>query len=325
MKGLDFKYDEYKPNTEVSWYFLAKKLMFKGFYDDAIYACNFALKINPSFAGAISLRDKIINAKQKDQRLQIERKKVIKERKEYKKKPPSKYTSYDEKMRKIRKRLNKHTSKRAEREETLDEKMEKVKERVEELKMEGSEYIESKNQIEKKPKKELEKDIRESEGKAIQIKEINKERTEPKTYLNNKKIDIGEHKFVIDGANVARYSDYGEDSIGRVDKLQTLIKTLDFIGITDYLVFFDRKLFYKIDDQEEYEKLLERPDFLEITGGTQADHYILQYAKKENAFIISNDAFREFYEVFGGDWIREKRITFQFINGDLFFDKIALI
>ncbi|MBD3216046.1 MAG: hypothetical protein GF311_25765, partial [Candidatus Lokiarchaeota archaeon] len=77
--------------------------------------------------------------------------------------------------------------------------------------------------------------------------------------------------------------------------------------------------------QKEYETLLNRENFIETTGGTQADFFILQYAKKEDAYIISNDMFRDFYEMYGEEWLVEKRIAFEFADDNLFFDKIAII
>ena len=101
-----------------------------------------------------------------------------------------------------------------------------------------------------------------------------------------------------------------------------MIKKLNSFGIKNYKIICDRSLFYTIDNQEEYSELIENDSFIETPGGTEADFFILKFAKEIDAFIISNDMFKEFYKFFGKNWIKSKRITFKIIEGLLFFYKI---
>ncbi|TXT62440.1 MAG: hypothetical protein BAJALOKI3v1_580018 [Promethearchaeota archaeon] len=347
MKGVNFRYDDYKPNTEISWYFLAKELMLSEFYEDAIYACNFALKINPSFEGAFTLRNKIRDIKQQTPKL--------KARQKVKKKPPkgpprkklkveketSRYELYDQRMKKFQDRFKQlksvETQEKGE-EESLDKRMEEARKRLEMLKLEDSDvYFESKKQISDTDADEgEEKDYFMESKKEFDIQNLSsgqtqneKPKPEPEIYLGNTRCELKDITFVIDGANLALYdadtNDKDDIVKGNVWRLEVLIDTMKSLGISDYLVMFDRALIYKIDEPDAYEQLLKKENFIEVTGGTQADNFILQYAKKENAYIISNDMFRDFYEVYGRDWIVEKRIAFQFVNDFLFFDKISVI
>jgi len=334
MKGVPFDYDEYKSNTEISWYFLAKQLMFEGLYDEATEACNRALSLNPSFEGAFTLRRKIKNA-------------YCFPRKHEERGPPKRQISpekdtekkyLDERMKEIQQRVQRSdVVKKEAPEESLDARMEKTRKKLDKLKLdESDEYIEPQNDLKaKNPEIEHgEKEKKENAGEkwtqenVVDGKKSSKGwqvKSEPRTFFCGKECDLQEFTFVVDGANLARHSDYHEESIGRVERIKILIETLESYGISDYYVFFDRNLVYNIDNQKEYEKLLNQENFIETTGGTQADFFILQYAKKEDAYIISNDMFRDFYEMYGKEWIVEKRIAFEFADDNLFFDKIAII
>lgn len=53
----------------------------------------------------------------------------------------------------------------------------------------------------------------------------------------------------------------------------------------------------------------------QVPSGTNADHYILKLAEEEDAKILSNDAFREFYDEFRD--INSRRIPYKFTNGKI--------
>lgn len=139
--------------------------------------------------------------------------------------------------------------------------------------------------------------------------------------INNDNHKLEECSFVIDGANVARECNYGINR-GSISNIQGLFDKLEHYQIDNYQIICDRSLNYTIDDPKEYTKLIEAGKIIESPGGTEADHFILKYAKDNNSFIISNDLFREFEPIYGKDWIRSRRISFKFINDKLYFDKI---
>ena len=140
-------------------------------------------------------------------------------------------------------------------------------------------------------------------------------------YINNDNHKLAECSFVIDGANVARECNYGINR-GRISNFQGLFDKLEHYQIDNYQIICDRSLYYTIDDRKKYIELIEEGKIIESPGGTEADHFILKYAKDNDSFIISNDLFREFETIYGRDWIRNRRISFKFINDKLYFDKI---
>ena len=65
-------------------------------------------------------------------------------------------------------------------------------------------------------------------------------------------------------------------------------------------------------------KLIESPE------GTRADPFILQYAFEKDGYIISNDKFKQFHSIFNKKWIEKRRISFRFIDNELYFDKLMI-
>jgi len=140
-------------------------------------------------------------------------------------------------------------------------------------------------------------------------------------FLNNNYHKLEDCNFVIDGANVAREGTKGKNG-GIISNFHMLFDKLRSFQIENYLIICDRSLNYTIDDPKEYSELIKTGKIIETPGGTEADHFILKYAKNNDAFIISNDLFKEFEFIFGKEWIRSKRISFKIINDKLYFDKI---
>lgn len=129
--------------------------------------------------------------------------------------------------------------------------------------------------------------------------------------------------FVIDGANVA-LSKKNSNKKGLLKSLRILEKKLNSFSIR-YKILCDRSLQYMIDEKSKYRALVDMGKIIETPAGTQADNFILNYAKENDAFVISNDRFKDFYNIFGNKWIKKKRITFTFIDHSIFFDRIYFL
>ena len=140
-------------------------------------------------------------------------------------------------------------------------------------------------------------------------------------YIDGECYQLEECFFVIDGANIALANKNNDDE-GRLANLYLLIEKLRSLGIKNYKILCDPSLNYRIDNKEKYSELNKNKIFYETPAGTEADLFILQYAKLNNAFIITNDMFRKHYVRFGEEWIRKRRITFSFIDDVLFFDRL---
>lgn len=314
-KGVDFSSTEFKPSSEVSWHQLSKALLVSSLFEDSLYAINRALSINPGFHAAILLRIKIT--------LIIKEKEKIKSTKSESKTDPNKdieKDTYYERFKKLQeKRTKRLDGPENQKELTIEERFKKLQEKYKKRSMqiddtldfeptkpvEPVEPVKPQEPITEKPKKPL------------------------KQYSTDKKLicidgryhKVDECNFVIDGANVARES-ISDKKGGKISRLDKLSEKLDSFGITKYVILCDRSLFYTIDNKREYKLLIKNGRVFETPGGTEADHFILNYAKENNSYIISNDMFREFRKFFGSAWLKERLITFKTIKDRLYFDKI---
>ena len=77
----------------------------------------------------------------------------------------------------------------------------------------------------------------------------------------------------------------------------------------------DASLRHEIDEKEKFNNLLEEGKVAQVPSGTTADHFILKIAEEEDAKILSNDNFREYYDEFRD--INSRRIPYNFVNGEV--------
>ena len=300
-KGVDFSSADFKPNSEVSWHQLSKALLISSFYEDSLDAINRALSINPSFSAAVILRNKI--------------KLFIKETEKLKSAETEiKTDTYYKRFKKLQDKRKKLLDEpKYEKESTIEERFKKQQEKFKKRSMQIDDTLDF------EPTKPV-------EPQKSRIKEPHKPLTQFSAdkkliYINKKYIKIDECNFVIDGANIAREG-ISDNNGGKISKLYKLFKKLNSFGITKYIVLCDRSLYYTIDNKKEYNYLVKNGRVSETPGGTEADHFILQYAKENDSYIISNDRFKEFRNFFGSAWLSKHLITFKFIKDNLYFDKI---
>ena len=138
---------------------------------------------------------------------------------------------------------------------------------------------------------------------------------------NNKYDEVNNCYFVIDGANIA----YEEKTIKNKPKFSNIlmaIRKMEILGINQYTIICDRSLYYRIDDKKKYKQDVKEKKIIETPEGTPADIFVLQLAHEKNAYIISNDKFKDFYPIFEKKWINDKRISFRIIDDNIFFDKL---
>ena len=96
-------------------------------------------------------------------------------------------------------------------------------------------------------------------------------------------------KAIVDGSNVA-FSTEGERP-----RLRNIILVRDKLreeGMEPILVV-DAALRHKIDDAAGLERLVDAGEIKQAPAGTDADHFILMFARELDAAIVSNDRFKD--------------------------------
>ena len=125
----------------------------------------------------------------------------------------------------------------------------------------------------------------------------------------------GEGYILIDGANVMHN---GKEK-PRLANLELVLKKLRDEGFS-YLVFTDASTRYKLEDGNEkkrFEKLLRKPHVRQVPAGTQADVWLMQYAKDMPlSKILSNDRFEEWTKEYPSVFAHPDRFVTFLIDED---------
>ena len=94
---------------------------------------------------------------------------------------------------------------------------------------------------------------------------------------------------LVDGSNVA-HSIEGEPP--HVANLIAIREKLREEGLEPIIVA-DAALRHQIDDPQRYEKMIDDGMVRQAPAGTDADYFILSFARELNACVVSNDRFRD--------------------------------
>lgn len=99
---------------------------------------------------------------------------------------------------------------------------------------------------------------------------------------------------VVDGSNVAHSSE------GDRVRLGNIVAVCDKLREEGYepLVLADAALRHQIDDKPAYERLVDSGEIRQAPAGTDADYFILAFARELDASIVSNDRFRDRQKAF---------------------------
>jgi hypothetical protein len=96
-------------------------------------------------------------------------------------------------------------------------------------------------------------------------------------------------RVLVDGSNVAHSS---EGDKGRLSNITAVCDKLRAEGY-EPVVLVDAALRHQIDDRLEFERLVDSGAIRQAPAGTDADYFILSFARELDASIVSNDRFRD--------------------------------
>ena len=114
---------------------------------------------------------------------------------------------------------------------------------------------------------------------------------------------------LVDGSNVAHATEGGE---ARLDNIQLVMRKLSDAGLKPFIVA-DAALRHQIDDKAAYEKMIDDGVVHQAPAGTDADYFILSFAREMGARILSNDRFRDRATEFAEE--RDRIIRYMIVNG----------
>jgi hypothetical protein len=126
----------------------------------------------------------------------------------------------------------------------------------------------------------------------------------------------GESKVVlVDGSNVA-HSTEGEKPL--VANLLAVRDKLKEEGLQP-IIMADAALRHQIDDPKVYEDMIESGSVRQAPAGTDADYFILSFARELGADIVSNDRFRDRIKQFPE--ARERVIRYMIVNDEVVLER----
>jgi len=122
-------------------------------------------------------------------------------------------------------------------------------------------------------------------------------------------------KAIVDGSNVA-HSTEGEKA--RLRNIELVVAKVKEDGM-EPIVVSDAALRHQIDQAEKYEALIDGGEIRQAPAGTDADWFILSFARELDAYIVSNDRFRDRQESFPD--ARDRMIRYMIVEDEVVFEK----
>jgi hypothetical protein len=120
---------------------------------------------------------------------------------------------------------------------------------------------------------------------------------------------------LVDGSNVAHA---GEGNGPRLGNIMLVMDRLAEEGY-DAVVVVDAALRHQIDDGHRYEELVEAGRLRQAPAGTDADYFILSFARELDASIVSNDRFKDHLGAFPE--ARDRVIRYMIVNDEVVFER----
>ena len=119
---------------------------------------------------------------------------------------------------------------------------------------------------------------------------------------------------VVDGSNVA-HAGHGSARLANILIVRDKLVEQGF----EPLIVADAALRHQVDDHAGYERLVEEGSVTQAPAGTDADYFILSFARELGAAIVSNDQFRDRSRQFAE--VRNRVIRFMILADEVVFEK----
>jgi len=120
---------------------------------------------------------------------------------------------------------------------------------------------------------------------------------------------------IVDGSNVAHSS---ERERALLENIRLVCQKLVEEGY-EPIVVADAALRHQIDDQPAFEQLVEDGKIRQAPAGTDADYFILSFAREFDASVVSNDRFKDRQQAFPE--ARDNVIRYMIVNGEVVFER----
>ena len=124
-------------------------------------------------------------------------------------------------------------------------------------------------------------------------------------------------RVIVDASNVAHSTEKTTPRLANVTLIRDRL-TLD--GMTPILVA-DAALRHQIDDADGYEALVKAGEIQQAPAGTDADYFILTFARELDASVLSNDRFKDRIAHFPD--VKERIIRYMIVANEVVLERRA--
>ena len=139
------------------------------------------------------------------------------------------------------------------------------------------------------------------------------------------KKDLPYKYVVMDGSNVDHE---GSDDNPKLVNILNAKEKLESMGL-EVITIVSASLRHKIDNPTELEKRIKRKEIIQTPAGKDNDIFIIQEAFEKDAFILSNDRFKDWKEANPNkaEEIEQRTVTFSITDEKtiLFDDKLSIL
>ena len=120
---------------------------------------------------------------------------------------------------------------------------------------------------------------------------------------------------IIDGSNVAHSSEGDKPLLANIRAIRAKLIEEGY----EPVVLADAALRHQIDDGDGYEQLVDAGTIKQAPAGTDADYFILSFARELDADIVSNDRFQDRVAAFPE--VKQRIIRYMIVNGEVVLER----
>jgi len=120
---------------------------------------------------------------------------------------------------------------------------------------------------------------------------------------------------LVDGSNVAHSTEGEKPRLRNIDLVTEKLLEEGY----EPIVVSDAALRHQIDEDRRYEELIDQGKVRQAPAGTDADYFILSFARELDAAIVSNDRFRDRLDAFPD--ARDRMIRYMIVADEVVFEK----
>lgn len=126
----------------------------------------------------------------------------------------------------------------------------------------------------------------------------------------------GERKVaIIDGSNVAHSTEGDAAHLANITLVREKMEEEGY----EPIVVVDAALRHQVDNRRAYEEMVEEGTLRQAPAGTDADYFILSFARELDAVVVSNDRFRDREKAFPE--ARDRVIRFMIVAGEVVLER----